>query len=309
VLIFRRCSPASKGSSIEEISPCRLRGALPEMKLPGQNGIWHSFDAIGTIDDVNLSLQNRIALIAGSSRGIGKAIAMAFLREGCRVCITGRSEAPLSKALAEFDTAFGKERVISFCGDLTNSSVIEQALRKTHELWGRLDVVVANVGSGSGQPGWQIESEEWERLFRLNFWGSVNLTQAAIPLLAENRHGALLFIASITGVEATPAPLPYSAAKAALINYSKNLAVQVAKIGVRVNCIAPGNILFPGGTWERHLEKDKNKVMQMIDSSVPLARFGTPEEIADIAVFLCSDTATFITGACFKADGGQSKSY
>jgi 3-oxoacyl-[acyl-carrier protein] reductase len=279
------------------------------MKLPGQNGIWHSFDATGTIDDVNLSLQNRIALIAGSSRGIGKAIATAFLREGCRVCITGRSEAPLSKALAEFDTTFGKERVISFCGDLTNSSVIEQALRKTHELWGRLDVVVANVGSGSGQPGWQIESEEWERLFRLNFWGSVNLTQAAIPLLAENQHGALLFIASITGVEATPAPLPYSAAKAALINYSKNLAVQVANIGVRVNCIAPGNILFPGGTWERHLGKDKNKVMQMIHSSVPLARFGTPEEIADIAVFLCSDTATFITGACFKADGGQSKSY
>jgi 3-oxoacyl-[acyl-carrier protein] reductase len=267
------------------------------------------FVAIGTIDDVNLSLQDRVALVAGSSRGIGKAIAEAFLREGCRVCITGRSEAPLSKALAEFEAEFGKECAISFCGDLTNSTMIEQALRKTHGLWRRLDVVVANLGSGSGKTGWQLESQEWERLFRLNFWGSVNLAQSAIPLLAENQHGTLLFIASITGVEATLAPLPYSAAKAALINYSKNLAGQVAKLGVRVNCIAPGNILFPGGTWERHLEEDKNKVMQMIDSSVPLARFGTPEEIADLAVFLCSDAATFITGACFKADGGQTKSY
>ena len=258
---------------------------------------------------MNLSLENRVALVAGSSRGIGKAIAAAFLREGCRVCITGRSEAPLSKALEEFEREFGKECVISFRGDLTDSRMIEQALRRTHGLWHRLDAVVANLGSGSGSPGWQVQSKEWEHLFRLNFWGSVNLAQAAIPMLAQNKRGVLLFIASITGLESTPAPLPYSAAKAALLSYSKNLASQVARLGVRVNCIAPGNVLFPGGTWERHLEKDKDKVMQMIDSSVPLARFGTPEEIAAITVFLCSDAATFITGACVKADGGQTRSY
>ncbi len=257
---------------------------------------------------MNLSLQNRVALVAGSSRGIGKSIAAAFLREGCRVCISGRSEAPLSSALRELQSEFGDQCIISYCGDLTLSATVEQALRTTHERWNRLDVVVANLGSGRGKPGWQLESAEWERLFQLNFWGSVKLAQAAIPLLAENQHGSLLFIASITGVEATPAPLPYSAAKAALINYSKNLAGQVAKLGVRVNCIAPGNILFPGGSWERHLESNKDKVMQMIDSSVPLARFGTPEEIAELAVFLCSDAATFVTGECIKADGGQTRS-
>ncbi|MFZ0687462.1 MAG: SDR family oxidoreductase [Terriglobales bacterium] len=258
---------------------------------------------------MNLSLQNRVALVAGSSRGIGKAIAAAFLREGCRVCISGRSAAPLSLALAEFESEFGKESVTSFCGDLTDPNTVEHALSQTHGRWKRLDGVVANLGSGSGKAGWQLDDEEWERLFRLNFWGSVRLAQAALPKLAENQHGALLFISSITGVEATPAPLPYSAAKAALINYSKNLASQVAKLGVRVNCIAPGNVLFPGGTWERHLEKDKEKVMQFIQTNVPLARFGTPEEIASMAVFLCSDAAAFITGACFKADGGQTKSY
>jgi 3-oxoacyl-[acyl-carrier protein] reductase len=257
---------------------------------------------------VNLSLQDRVALVAGSSRGIGKSIAAAFLREGCRVCITGRSEVPLSATLAELQSEFSDRCVISYCGDLTLSTTVELALRTTHERWNRLDVVVANLGSGSGKPGWQLESAEWERLFRLNFWGSVKLAEAAIPLLAESQHGSLLFIASIAGVEATPAPLPYSAAKAALINYSKNLASQVAKLGVRVNCIAPGNILFPGGSWERHLENNKEKVMQMIDSSVPLARFGTPKEIAELAVFLCSDSATFITGECIKADGGQTRS-
>lgn len=258
---------------------------------------------------MNLRFQNRVALVAGSSRGIGKAIASAFLQEGCRVCITGRTEAPLSAALAELEAKLGKESVISFCGDLTDPQVIEEALRTTQTWGGRMDIMVANLGSGSGKVGWQLEDDEWERLFRLNFWGSARLAQAAIPLVAENHNGAILFIASITGVEATPAPLPYSAAKAALISYSKNLASQVAKMGVRVNCIAPGNVLFPGGSWERHLEKDKGKVLQMIESSVPLARFGTPEEIANLAVFLCSDAATFITGACFKVDGGQTRSY
>ncbi len=258
---------------------------------------------------MNLSLQNRVALIAGSSRGIGKAIAFAFLREGCRVCVTGRGEAALSGTLAELRSEFGDEYVISFCGDLTDSATVQQAVRTAHGHWNRLDAVVANLGSGSGKTGWQLESEEWERLFRLNFWGSVKLAQASIPLLAEKQHGALLFIASITGVEATPAPLAYSAAKAALINYSKNLAGQVARLGVRVNCIAPGNVLFPGGTWERHIENNKSKVMEMIDSNVPLGRFGTPEEIAGIAVFLCSDAATFMTGACIRADGGQTRSF
>jgi len=248
-------------------------------------------------------------LVAGSSRGIGKAIAAAFLREGCRVCITGRSESSLLAALTEFQAGFGEDRVASFRGDLSDSVAVDRVLHQVHDQWRRLDIVVANIGSGTGKTGWQLDTEEWDRLFRMNLWASVKLAQAAIPLLAENHRGALLFIASITGVESTAAPLPYSAAKAALINYAKNLASQVAALGIRVNCIAPGNILFPGGTWERHIERDKDKVMQKIQSDVPLGRFGTPEEIAELAVFLCSDAANFVTGACLKADGGQTRSY
>jgi 3-oxoacyl-[acyl-carrier protein] reductase len=108
-------------------------------------------------------------------------------------------------------------------------------------------------------------------------------------------------------VESTPAPLPYSAAKAALINYAKNVSRLVGTNQVRVNCVAPGNILFPGGSWERHIEQRHDEVMNYIRTEVPLGRFGTPEEIADLVVFLSSDRASFITGACVIADGGQTR--
>ena len=105
-----------------------------------------------------------------------------------------------------------------------------------------------------------------------------------------------------------PAPLPYSAAKAALINLSKNLARQAGPHNVRVNCVAPGNILFPGGSWEKHLEARAEEVHRFIQTEVPLRRFGRPEEIADAIAFLCSDRSSFITGACIVADGGQTRS-
>jgi len=173
--------------------------------------------------------------------------------------------------------------------------------------WGTLDGLVCNLGTGSGMPGWDPPEEEWERLLRFNFQASVRLAQAAIPRLAESA-GNIVFVSSITGVEATTAPLPYSAAKAALLNYSKNLSRQVAKQGIRVNCIAPGNILFPGGSWERRLNDQPDATREYLAAEVPMKRLGTPEEIADLVTFLCSVRASFITGACFIADGGQTRS-
>jgi 3-oxoacyl-[acyl-carrier protein] reductase len=135
------------------------------------------------------------------------------------------------------------------------------------------------------------------------------LTQAAIPhLLANPEGGSILYISSIVAVEATPAPLPYSAAKAALVNYSKNLARQLGPQKVRVNTIAPGNIYFEGGSWERHLANRREAVEQMLKSEVPQQRFGTPEEIASLACYLCSPQAGFATGSCYVMDGGQTRS-
>jgi 3-oxoacyl-[acyl-carrier protein] reductase len=127
--------------------------------------------------------------------------------------------------------------------------------------------------------------------------------------MVKRHDGSIVLIGSIAGVESTAAPLPYSAAKAAVSMYAKNLSRLVGPEGVRVNCVAPGNILFPGGSWERHLEARGDEVRAYIDKEVPLKRFGTVEEIANCVAFLASPRSSFVTGACLVADGGQCHSF
>jgi 3-oxoacyl-[acyl-carrier protein] reductase len=256
---------------------------------------------------MDLGLKNKVAFVAGSSRGIGRAVARGFLAEGARVVLTGRDQKVLETALREFQEQFGDGAVFSVAGDLTDQSVIKASVQQVRAHWGDIDCVVANIGSGKSVPGWRIDPAEWDRVFDVNLFGSFALVNEVLPHLVEKKSGCVVLISSITGVEATHAPLAYSSAKAALNNYAKNLARQVAPHGVRVNCVAPGNIFFPGGTWEEHLEKSRDKVMHYLESEVPMARFGRPEEIADVVVFLCSERASFATGLCAVVDGGQTR--
>jgi 3-oxoacyl-[acyl-carrier protein] reductase len=197
---------------------------------------------------------------------------------------------------------------MAFDGDLSDRAVIETLLGAINERWGRLDCLVANVGSGRGALGWDVEEADWHRLFEQNFSGAYRLVQQVLPAMTRSRRGSVVLVASIVGLQSTDAPLPYSAAKAALISYGKNLARQVGPFNVRVNAVAPGNVLFPGGSWERHLIERRDDVLQQIESEVPLRRFGQPEEIADVIVFLSSERAAFITGSCVVVDGGQMRS-
>ena len=254
---------------------------------------------------MDLHLTDQVAFVAGSSRGIGRAIASILLAEGCRVCITGRNSVALDETAKDLRAEFG-DKVFGIPGDLTDGAVIDDALAAVNRKWGGPDILIANVGSGKGKPGWRQDNVEWERLFNLNFFGSVRLAQAVIPYL-QPRGGSILFIASTVAIEASPAPLPYSAAKAALVNYSKNLSRSVAADGIRVNCLAPGNVLFDGGSWDHHLKERREEVERYISTEVPQKRFGAPEEIARFAAYLVSPNSKFATGGCYIMDGGQTR--
>ena len=270
---------------------------------------------------MDLYLENQVAFVAGSSRGIGKAIAAALLEQGARVVLTGRDESSLRATHDEFGKVHNPDRILALAGgDFTDNETIHEALEDAVQHFGRVDHLIANLGTGSGKPGWDQPEEEWTRLFEHNFFAAVRLTQAVLPHLLANStpareetsaagraNGSILYISSIVAVESTPAPLPYSAAKAALVNYSKNLARQLGPQKIRVNTIAPGNIFFPGGSWERHLNNRRDAVESMLQTEVPLRRFGAPEEIASLAAYLCSPLADFATGSCFVMDGGQTR--
>ena len=173
--------------------------------------------------------------------------------------------------------------------------------------WGPVDCLVANIGSGRGETGPAASDAEWDRMLAQNLAPVYRIIPRVLPAMTDRGSGSIVVIASIAAVESLPAPMPYSAAKAAVINYAKNVARDVGPQGVRVNCVAPGNVIFPGGSWESHLAKRQEEVLAMLRSQVPLGRFGMPEEVADLVVFLSSERAAFITGACVVVDGGQTR--
>ena len=256
---------------------------------------------------MDLKLTDHVCFVAGSSRGIGRAIAAALLAEGARVVLTGRDEDSLARTTTELATAETYERILPIAGDFTQPDVIAAALERTVSHYGRIDHLIANLGTGSGTPGPLPPTDDWKRLFELNFFASVRLTEGALHIMQTQQSGSILYISSIVAVEATLAPLPYSAAKAALTNYAKNLSRQVAAHNIRVNTICPGNIFFPGGSWERHLANQRGAVESMLKTEVPQNRFGTPEEIASLATWLCSPQAAFATGGTYVVDGGQTR--
>lgn len=255
---------------------------------------------------MNLNLDGKVTLVSGSSRGIGKAIAYGLLREGAMVYLTGRDKGILDSVCKEFKVQFG-DRVYKFCGDLTNTKTIKDLLTTIQNEHKRLDVVVANIGSGRSKLGWDIEDDLWSKSYEINFFSAVRLSREVIRIMIEQKSGSVVFISSIVGCETTPAPVQYSAAKSALLSYVKNTANLVAPFGIRLNAVSPGNVYFKGGTWDIKLKENKEAVEKYIKESVPMRRLGRSEEIADAVCFLASERASFITGANLVVDGGQLK--
>lgn len=252
---------------------------------------------------MDLGLKNKVALVTGSSRGIGFAIAKMLRDEGGTVVLNGRDEVVLNRACDSLGSG-----VCGFAADVSHVSESQALVDFVVQKQGRLDALVCNVGSGASVKPGAENYDEWLRVFHLNFLSATNMIEAALPHLEKSR-GTILCVSSICGSEIIPgAPVTYSVAKKALDFYIKGVAKPFADRGVRINGVAPGNVFFEGGSWEKRVKENPQAVQEMLEKNVALKKFGTPEEIASMAGFLLSPKASFMTGETVVVDGGQVKS-
>lgn len=246
---------------------------------------------------MELSLKSKHVLIAGGSGGIGSAVSKAFLHEGATVHI-------LCRTRPDFLTAGMHWYVCDITEKPQLEAVSAEIIKNTE---GHLDVLICNVGSGSGEAVAIPGEAEWQRMWQLNFAGSLHCLQYFGDAL-KKACGNVILVSSIAGMESIGAPTTYAVAKSALITLGKELSRKWAP-AVRVNTVAPGNIIVEGGTWDNKMKANPDAVRHMLENKVPLQRFGKPQEVADLVVFLSSDKAAFITGACVVIDGGQTTSF
>jgi len=250
---------------------------------------------------MNLDLGDRVALVVGASRGIGLAIAHALAAEGASVALAARGRDGLEAACE----AIGGNASFH-AADVTDPTAANALAGDVESRWGKIDILVCNVGSGASVPPGAETAAEWSRVMNVNLFASTNMIEAARPVMRRGSGDrAIVCVSSICGLAALGAPVTYSAAKAALNATVRGLARPLALEGIRINAVAPGNILFEGGTWSRKLAENKSGVDDMLVREVALRRLGTPEEIADIVAFLASPRAAFVTGTVIVADGGQ----
>lgn len=248
---------------------------------------------------MELELKNKIVLVTGSSRGIGKEIASTFLDEGCKVILNGRDKKSLEKTSKFFNhlTKF-------IVADVTKPLECQKLVKKIIRLYGRLDILVCNVGDGKSVPPGKETSKEWQKMFELNLQSATNVIEASKKELSKTR-GSIVCISSIAGLNVVGAPIPYSVIKSALNTYVKYSARPLGEKNIRINAIAPGNIMFKGSVWEKKKKQNPTLVNKILKNEVSLHRFGNPKEIANLAVFLSSPKSSFITGSVCVIDGGQ----
>ncbi len=254
---------------------------------------------------MELGLQSKVAIVTGASRGIGKAIASGLAAEGCRLAIIARGRETLAEATAELRRA-GAE-ALAIPADLTITKHIEYAVEQAMAAYGRIDILVHNAGGAQGQDIFDTTDADWQTGLALNVVALSQFARLVAPIMGEQGGGRIIAISSVYGRE-SGGRTPYNALKAASISLTKSLALQFARQNILVNSVAPGSILFSGSSWDRRVKADPAGMEDFVKHNLPLGRFGAPEEVAALVVFLASTASSLITGSCITVDGAQSRS-
>ena len=256
---------------------------------------------------MNLKLTDKIALVTGSSRGLGLASARALIDEGCKVAICARGIERLEQAADALRRSGAADRVLAVPADLAAGEGVETVVRRTVETFGGLDVLVNNVGRAGGGGIVQASDAEWQSAFDETLFPAVRASRLAVPHMRERGGGAIIMIASIWGRE-SGGRMTYNAVKAAEISLAKSMARELAPDNIRVNSVAPGSISFPGGSWHRRQQEDPEGMAAFVRDQLPFGRFGRAEEVGAVVAFLASPRASWVAGASVTVDGCQSRS-
>ncbi len=257
---------------------------------------------------MDLQLRDKVAIVTGSSKGLGLASARALVAEGARVVMCARGIEALATAAAELRSLAGREdAVLAIQADVSKADDVARLVAETITTFGRLDIVVNNVGKAGGTDIVSTPDEEWTSALDQTLFPAIRLSRLAVPEMRRAGGGVILMIASIWGRE-SGGRMTYNAVKAAEISLAKAMSQQLAKDNIRVNSIAPGSILFDGGSWAQRQQADPQGIAEFVKRDLPFGRFGKADEVGDVVAFLASPRASWISGACITVDGCQSRS-